>query len=72
MRDEYVDLCDVMCDEICVGLGVTVNDAQLRQLQDALSSQPAEAYAASPSPEIVISYQSPVGTVVNYGARTLV
>ena len=65
MIDEYVD----MCRKIFADVGVQFSDPQLDQLRAALESQLAEAFAASPRSSIVISYDVPTGTVLNYNIR---
>jgi SAM-dependent methyltransferase len=62
MIDEYVK----MCDTVFAGVGVRFNADELAQLKSVLEGQLAAAYAASPRSRIVISYDSPVGTVLNY------
>jgi SAM-dependent methyltransferase len=62
MIDEYID----MCDTVFAGVGVEFSDDQLDHLRTVLEGQLAEAYAASPRSNIVISYDSPVGTMLNY------
>jgi SAM-dependent methyltransferase len=65
MLDEYVN----MCDTVFAGVGVEFTDDELAHLETALEGQLAEAYAASPRSHIVISYDSPIGTVLNYHIR---
>jgi precorrin-6B methylase 2 len=65
MIDEYVK----MCDAVFTGVGVRFNAEELAGLKAVLEGQLAEAYAASPRSRIVISYDSPVGTVLNYNVR---
>ena len=65
MIDEYIS----MCDTVFAGVGVEFSDEQLAHLETVLEGQLAEAYAASPRSEIVISYDSPVGTVLNYTVK---
>ena len=65
MLDEYVR----MCDKIFAGLGVQFTAEELAQLRTVLEGELAEAYAASPRSNIVISYDSPVGTILNYHVR---
>lgn len=62
MIDEYV----TMCDRVFTGIGVSFNAEQLGQLRGAIKGQLATAYAVSPRSEIVITYDSPVGLMVNY------
>ena len=42
---------------------------QLAHLKTVLEGQLAEAYAASPRSDIVISFNAPVGTVLNYHVK---
>ena len=65
MIDEYVE----MCRKIFADVGVPFSDPQLDQLRAALESQVDEAFAASPRSSIVISYDVPTGTVLNYNIR---
>jgi SAM-dependent methyltransferase len=65
MIDEYVK----MCDTIFAGVGVQFNADELAQLKTVLEGQLAEAYANSQRSRIVISYDSPVGKMVNYHVR---
>ncbi|MBV8181483.1 MAG: class I SAM-dependent methyltransferase [Mycobacterium sp.] len=65
MLDEYVN----MCDTVFAGVGVEFTDDELAHLETALEAQLAEAYAASPRSHIVISYDSPIGTALNYHIR---
>ena len=65
MIDEYVR----MCDDLFTSLGVRFTAAELVQLRGVLEGQLAEAYAASPRSDIVITYDSPVGMSVNYHVK---
>jgi len=65
MIDEYV----AMCDEIFAGLGVRFTDDELGRLRTVLEEQLAEAYAASSRSNIVVSYDVPVGTMLNYTVK---
>ncbi len=65
MIDEYV----TMCDNVFAGLGVRFTAEELAHLKAVLEGQLADAYRASPRSRIVISYDSPVGRVVNYHVR---
>ena len=60
--DEYV----AMCAKIFGAVGRPFTDEQLAHLRAVLESQLAEAYGASPRSNIVITYNAPVGTVLNY------
>lgn len=62
MLNEYV----MMCDTVFTGVGVRFTDAELAALRTALESQLNEAYAQSSRSNIVISYNSPVGKMLNY------
>ena len=65
MLDEYVD----MCNGLFSSLGVRFTDGELAQLRSVLAEQLADAYAASPRSDIVITYESPVGLSVNYHVK---
>ena len=65
MIDEYID----MCDTVFAGVGVEFSDDQLDHLRTVLEGQLTEAYAASPRSNIVISYDSPVGSMLNYTVK---
>ena len=65
MIDEYV----TMCDTVFTGLGVRFTAEELAQLRTVLEGQLAEAYRASPRSRIVISYDSPIGRVLNYHVK---
>jgi SAM-dependent methyltransferase len=65
MIDEYVR----MCDNVFADVGVRFTAEELAQLRMVLEGQLAEAYAASPRSNIVISYKSPVGTTLNYHVK---
>src|ERR1700729_159550 len=66
MIDEYVK----MCDTVFTGLGVRFTAEELARLTTVLEGQLAEAYRASPRSRIVISYDSPIGRVLNYHVKT--
>jgi SAM-dependent methyltransferase len=65
MIDEYVK----MCDTVFAAVGARFSADELAQLKTVLEGQLAEAYAATQRSRIVISYESPVGTVLNYHVR---
>jgi hypothetical protein len=65
MIDEYVK----MCDTVFAGVGVRFTADELAHLKTVLEGQLAEAYAASTRSRFVISYDSPVGTVLNYNVK---
>lgn len=60
--DEYV----AMCAKIFGAVGRPFTDEQLAHLRSVLEGQLNEAYSASPRSNIVITYNAPVGTVLNY------
>ena len=62
MIDEYVS----MCDTVFAGVGCKFSADQLAHLRSVLEGQLAQAYGASQRSDIVITYTSPVGTVLNY------
>jgi SAM-dependent methyltransferase len=66
MIDEYVK----MCDTVFTGLGVRFTAEELAHLTTVLEGQLAEAYRASPRSRIVISYDSPIGRVLNYHVKS--
>jgi SAM-dependent methyltransferase len=65
MIDEYVK----MCDAVFTSVGVRSSADELAQLKTALEGQLAEAYMASVRSRIVISYDSPMGSAVNYNVK---
>ena len=65
MIDEYVK----MCDTTFAAVGCPFTAEQLQHLRSVLEQQLAEAYAASQRSNIVISYNSPIGTTLNYHVR---
>ena len=62
MIDEYLTMCAILF----AGVGCKFSAEQLAQLRTVLEEQLAVAYAASPRSTIVITFDSPVGTVLNY------
>ena len=62
MLDEYV----TMCANLFAGVGRSFSTEELVHVREVLRGQLAEAYAASPRSSIVVSYDAPVGTVLNY------
>jgi SAM-dependent methyltransferase len=62
MIDEYV----TMCETLFAGVGRPFTAEQLGHLRSVLEGQLAQAYAASQRSNIVITYNAPVGTVLNY------
>jgi SAM-dependent methyltransferase len=65
MIDEYVR----MCDSLFTDVGVQFTAEQLGRLRAVLEDQLAQAYTASSRSNIVISYDSPVGTTLNYHVK---
>jgi hypothetical protein len=65
MIDDYVN----MCQAVFAGLGVHFNTEQLAHLRTVLEGELTDAYAASPRSSIVISYDCPVGMVLNYNVK---
>jgi SAM-dependent methyltransferase len=63
--DEYV----TMCDDLFSALGSRFNADELAHLRGVLEGQLAKAYAATPRSTVTISYDSPVGTTVNYDTK---
>jgi SAM-dependent methyltransferase len=62
MIDEYVR----MCDTLFAGVGRPFTAEQLAHVRTVLEGQLAQAYAASPRSTIVISFNAPIGTALNY------
>ena len=65
MIDEYV----TMCDTLFASVGSQLTAEQLAHLRAALDSELAAAFAASPRSNIVISFDAPIGTVLNYEVK---
>jgi len=65
MIEEYVKMCSATFSAI----GVVFNDGELSHLRQVLTVELATAFAASPRSTIVITYDSPVGSVVNYHVK---
>jgi SAM-dependent methyltransferase len=65
MIDEYV----TMCDTVFAGVGVRFTADELANLKTVLEVQLAEAYTVSHRSRIVIAYESPIGTVLNYHVK---
>ncbi len=63
--DEYV----LMCDKIFAAVGRRFSPEQLDGARAALQSQLDIAFAASQRSSIVISYEAPVGTTLNYNVK---
>jgi precorrin-6B methylase 2 len=60
--DEYV----AMCDRIFTAVGRKFSPEQLAHAKTLLEGQLAEAFTASQRSDIVISFDAPIGTVLNY------
>jgi len=65
MIDEYVK----MCANLFADVGRKFNAEELAQLRAVLEGQLAEAYAASPRSNIVISFKAAVGPNLNYHVK---
>src|SRR3981189_2337123 len=65
MIDDYVS----MCETLFAGVGRAFTAEQLGQVRSVFQGQLAEAYANSPRSNIVITFDAPVGTVLNYHVR---
>lgn len=65
MIDEYM----TMCAEIFAAVGRRFTAEQLDHVRSVLEGQLVAAYAASQRSSIVISYNAPVGTVLNYTVK---
>lgn len=63
--DEYV----LLCGNICATLGVWHTAEQSAQLRVVLEAELAKAFKASARSDIVISYQAPFGTGVNFRVK---
>jgi len=62
MIDEYV----TMCSNLFAGVGRKFTTEELDHAKTLLAGQLAEAFAASPRSNIVVSFNAPVGTVLHY------
>jgi 2-polyprenyl-3-methyl-5-hydroxy-6-metoxy-1,4-benzoquinol methylase len=65
MLEDYVD----MCSTIFASVGCVFSDEQLEHLRTVLKDQLGQAFEASPRSNIIISYSSPVGTMLNYNVN---
>lgn len=65
MLDEYV----TMCGTVFAGLGTPLGAEQRDQLRTNLHKELAAAFEASPRSTIVITYDAPIGEVLNYVVR---
>ena len=63
--DEYVQLCG----NVCATLGVWHTPEQSSQLRTVLEAELAKGFKASPRSDIVISYNAPFGTGVNFRVK---
>jgi SAM-dependent methyltransferase len=62
MIEEYVEMCNALFSAI----GVFFNEGELAHLRRVMAGELETAFAASPRSMIVITYESPLGAVVNY------
>jgi len=62
LTDEYAELCS----NICASLGVPYTPEQSIQLKRVLEAELAKAFKASQRSDILISFQLPFGTGLNY------
>ncbi|HET7072596.1 MAG TPA: class I SAM-dependent methyltransferase [Mycobacterium sp.] len=65
LLDEYVQLCG----NICASLGVAYTPEQSVYLRSVLEAELAKAFKASQRSDIVISFQVPFGTNLNYRVK---
>jgi 2-polyprenyl-3-methyl-5-hydroxy-6-metoxy-1,4-benzoquinol methylase len=65
MLDEYVQLCGNMC----ATLGVWYTPEQSVQLRTVLEAELTKAFKASQRSDVVISFQAPFGTGLNYRVK---
>ena len=65
MLDEYVKMCATLFEAV----GRRFTTEQLAHVRTVIEGQLAEAYSASPRSTIVISYNAPVGTTLNYHVK---
>src|SRR5262245_40122231 len=65
MIDDYVR----MCDTLFAALGTPFTAEQLAHLRSVLEDQLTQAYTASQRSDIVITYNAPVGTALNYHVK---
>jgi 2-polyprenyl-3-methyl-5-hydroxy-6-metoxy-1,4-benzoquinol methylase len=66
MLEDYVG----MCSTIFASVGCPFSEEQLDHLREVLKGQLDQAFEASPRSNIVITYNSPVGTMLNYNVNT--
>ncbi|PRC45144.1 SAM-dependent methyltransferase, partial [Mycobacterium sp. ITM-2017-0098] len=65
MLEEYVSLCN----KIFSALGRKFSTSELDHLRSLLAKELANAFSESNRSNIVISYDAPIGTVLNYHIR---
>jgi SAM-dependent methyltransferase len=65
MVDEYV----TMCEKIFAGMGVQYTAEQSAQLKTVLGGELTKAYRTSPRSVVVISFNVPFGTMLNYRVK---
>jgi SAM-dependent methyltransferase len=65
LLDEYVQLCG----NVCASLGVEYTPEQSAQLKRVLEAELAKAFKGSQRSDIVISFQVPFGTGMNYHVK---
>jgi SAM-dependent methyltransferase len=65
MVDEYVK----MCEKIFAGMGVQYTAEQSAQLKTVLEGELTKAYRTSPRSVVVISFNVPFGTMLNYRVK---
>jgi len=65
MIDEYVS----MCDKIFTAVGRQFTPEQLDDARAVIKGQVDDAYAASQRSNVVISFQAPIGTSLNYHVK---
>jgi SAM-dependent methyltransferase len=65
MLDEYV----TMCETIFAGLGIKYTVEETAQLKAVLQGELAKAFRASSRSNIVIEFNSPFGTMLNYRVK---
>lgn len=65
MLDEYVKMCSTLFGAV----GSPLSAEQLEQLRANLATELATAFEASPRSNIIVTYQKPVGQLLNYVIR---
>ena len=65
MLDEYVK----MCETIFAGLGIVHTDEESAQLRAVLQGELSKAFKASSRSNIVIQFNAPFGTMLNYRVK---